>query len=205
MPSITCLRCGTCCRKGGPALHQCDLDTLEHIPVQELICLRRGEPAHDPRSGCLKPLEVERLKIRGKGSGWECVYFQPADQTCAIYTHRPLECRALSCTDHAALFEAMEIPALSRSDLVGRPSALWDCIEEHERRFAVEQAMALARGLSGLTISAELDLLIRQELSFRRSLAHKVQASDEDLWAYLGRPLWMILLPVNSFFVRYGS
>ncbi len=205
MPSISCQRCGTCCRKGGPALHLGDLDTLEHIPVRELVCLRRGEPALDPRTGCLQPLETERIKIRGKGKGWECVYFQPEDQGCAIYAHRPLECRALSCTNNEALFEAMETPALSRSNLVCRPSALWDCIKEHESRFAVEQALDLAWNMSGLAIPVAVDLLIRQELSFRRRLAHEVQAGDEDLWAYLGRPLWMILVPVNPFFARYGS
>lgn len=205
MPSTTCLRCGTCCRKGGPALHESDQDTLKHIPVRDLVCLRRGEPAHDPRTGCLQPLERERLKIRGKGMGWECVYFQPENQACAIYAHRPLECRVLSCTDPAPLFAAMETPALSRPDLVNNPSGLWDCITEHENRFAVELALALARGMSGLGVPPELDFMIRQELSFRRCLADKVQACDEDLWAYLGRPLWMILVPLNPFFARYGS
>jgi hypothetical protein len=186
-------------------LHQCDLDLLEHIPLRDLVCLRRGEPAHDPRTGGLPPLGQELLKIRGKGMGWECVNFKPTDNACAIYVHRPLECRTLSCTDCTALFEAMAAPTLSRSDLVCRPSALWDCIEEHESRFSVEQAMALTRCMSGLTISVELDRMIRHELSFRRSLAHKAQACDEDLWAYLGRPLWLILVPVNPSFARYGS
>jgi len=30
-----------------------------------------------------------------------------------------------------------------------------------------------------------------------------VQARDRDLWAYLGRPLWLVLLPLFPLLSRY--
>ena len=39
----SCRRCGTCCEKGGPGLHVADMGLLEHIPMKDVVCLRRGE------------------------------------------------------------------------------------------------------------------------------------------------------------------
>lgn len=204
MPATSCQRCGTCCRKGGPALHADDSGLLAHIPMSDLLCLRKGEPVFDPRADSLLPLQSEVLKIRGKGSGWECVYFEPRDNSCSVYGHRPLECRSLSCSDTCDIFEVMGRPLLTREDVVSRESALWACIEEHERSFSVDRALQLARQHSAAhTILEELDDMIRRELAFRRVLAERVQAEDVALWAYLGRPLWMVLLPLHRAFGRY--
>jgi Fe-S-cluster containining protein len=175
---------------------------LDLIPLRDLVCLRKGEPAFDPRLGATHPLERELVKIRGKDDGWECVYFRPSPTACAIYGHRPLECRSLSCTDTGEIFLAMDTPILTRADYVTRGSALEECIGGHESLFPVEEAVRIAR-TQGLC--AELEAKIRHELHFRRTLAEKVGAEDEDLWAYLGRPLWMILAPVDPVFKRYGQ
>ena len=202
----TCRRCGTCCRKGGPALHGSDLTLLEHIPVQDLVCLRRGELAYDPRRDGLAPLPEELLKIRGKDDGWECLYFSRQPVACSIYDHRPLECRSLSCTDTGGIFQAMDTPALTRRDIVAPGSALWECIAEHERLFQVTEAMRHASGLRvGTDVPEELHSLIRHELHFRHGFAQRVAARDEDLWAYFGRPLWMVLAAVDRRFGRYGE
>jgi len=207
MPFNPCRRCGTCCRKGGPALHQGDEPRLAFISARNLVCLRPGEDVFDPRQDGLRPLEQDLLKIRGRGRGWECVYFRPEDNSCGIYTHRPRECRSLSCSDTSELFAVMDLRTLGRADLVNRPSALWDCIQEHEDRFPVASAMRLAREKSREQPArdSELERTILQERAFRQVLAERVQAGDEDLWAYLGRPLWLILLPLNRDFARYGA
>lgn len=202
----TCRRCGTCCRKGGPALHGSDLPLLEHIPVRDLVCLRRGEPAFDPRRDGLTPLEEELLKIRGKDDGWECVYFSRQPVACSIYGHRPLECRSLSCADTGGILEAMGTPAITRRDIVTPDSALWECIAEHERLFPVAQAMRQASELRiGTDVPEALDSLIRHELHFRRGFAERVGVRDEDLWAYFGRPLWVVLAAGDRRFGRYGQ
>lgn len=204
MPATSCKRCGICCQKGGPALHADDLDLLTYIPMFDLVCLRKGEPAFDPRSGSLQTLHGELLKIRGKGAGWECVYFEPGDKSCSVYDSRPLECRSLSCFDTCEIFAVMGRPPLTRQDVVPKESALWACIAEHEKIFPVDRALQLARRHDAAHhIPAELDIMIRRELVFRQVLAERVQATDEALWAYFGRPLWMVLLPLSQAFGRY--
>ena len=205
MSLSTCQRCGTCCQKGGPALHLEDLHLLDDIPMSDLVCLRRGEMAFDPRLDSLQPLPRELLKIRGKKMGWECVYYSEQAQSCTIYGHRPLECRSLFCADSDTILRAMDAPTLSRSDLIATKSGLWGCITEHEELFPVDRAMRLAKSATGdaLAISGELDEMIRLEVHFRQSLAEKVQAQDVDLWAYLGRPLWLVLSPLNRSLLRY--
>lgn len=200
-----CRRCGTCCEKGGPGLHVADMGLLEHIPMKDVVCLRRGELAFDPRTQSLQPLPSELMKIRGKGTGWECVYFQVQEKSCSLYDYRPLECRSLFCADTAEIFEAMAKSTLSREDIVHRGSALWSCIEDHESSFPVSEALRLARIEHGSAsaICSELDDLLRREIHFRKVLADRVGAVDEDLWAYLGRPLWLVLLPLNPEFSRY--
>jgi hypothetical protein len=99
----------------------------------------------------------------------------------------------------------MDAPTLSRSDLIATKSGLWGCITEHEELFPVDRAMRLAKSATGdaLAISRELDEMIRREVHFRQSLTEKVQAQDVDLWAYLGRPLWLVLSPLNRCLLRY--
>jgi Fe-S-cluster containining protein len=169
--------------------------------MRDLVCLRSGEPANDPRQGGTHPLERELIKIRGKEGSWECVYFASNPTACSIYEHRPLECRSLSCTDTGEIFLAMDTPIIDRREYVAEGSALWECIVEHDRLFPVAEAVRMAQQESGCS---ELDRIIRHEMNFRQILAEKVGASDEELWAYFGRPLWMVLLPLDSRMKRYG-
>ncbi len=45
-----CIRCGTCCKKGGPVLHHEDKDILRggHVGYEHLVTLRKGEQAYNP-------------------------------------------------------------------------------------------------------------------------------------------------------------
>jgi hypothetical protein len=169
--------------------------------LRDLVCLRRGEPAFDPRVGAVQPLSGELIKIKGKGDSWECLYYE---EGCGIYVHRPLECRALSCRQTEAVLAAMDTPALTRVHFIAQDSALGSCVAEHECRFPVARCMELLDGPSP-AVSAELDEILRAELAFRRTLAEAVEADDRDLWAYLGRPLWRVLRPVLPTLGRYEN
>ena len=75
--ATSCIRCGTCCKKGGPALHLEDKEILlaGHIKRESLITIRKGELALSPLSGRPGPVEKELVKIAGKGKGWVCCFF----------------------------------------------------------------------------------------------------------------------------------
>ena len=64
-----CLRCGTCCSSGGPALHTEDLRLVKEweIPFSQLITIRVGELAFNPLVGDLQPIRRELVKITGVG------------------------------------------------------------------------------------------------------------------------------------------
>ena len=98
----------------------------------------------------------------------------------------------------------METPALSRAHFIRKDSALGACIAEREARFPVERCVSLLSG-SAVTVPGELDAILRAELAFRSALAEAVAAADEDLWVYLGRPLWLVLRPMSPALGRYGN
>jgi len=201
MSRIFCRRCGTCCRKGGPALHADDADLVAegHITLRDLVCIRQGEIADDPRGGGLMPIATELIKVRGRNSTWACRFFSPEESGCTIYAVRPLECRVLSCVDPSALFAAMDTPYLHRFDFVERDSALGACILEHERQFPMLPAVQLAqsyRQCQDGAVRAELLDVARREYYFRQAFADRVCAQDNDLWIYFGRPMWMVLSPL---------
>lgn len=201
MSHVVCRRCGVCCTKGGPALHVTDAALVSEgcLSAQDLFCIRRGEPAYDPRQGGMQPVARELIKIRGLHPSWTCAFFVANPAGCAIYGTRPLECRALSCTDPIALFAAMDTPYLTRWDLVDRNCALGGCIAEHEALFPVLPAVALAQAWAdgaGDSACVELTDMVRREWHFRQAFADRVHARDEDIWPYFGRPLWMVLAPL---------
>lgn len=204
MESSSCRCCGTCCRKGGPILHQQDLGMLDVLGLASFVCLRTGEPAYDPRQGGVRPLEQELIKIQGKDKGWECRYFDAATSRCSIYESRPAQCRALVCTNVRAVLKVMDSPTLTRTDYIRRGSALWECVQEHDRLYPVAAAVKLARqAVEAATIPPQLDQQLRAETAYRRAMARHVRAMDQDLWAYLGRPLWLVLMPYGAMFSHY--
>ena len=87
----TCRRCGTCCKKGGPAFHQADKALIEsgEIPSKYLYTIRKGEMAYDNVRRCLEPAGSDIIKIKGKGTSWTCLFFDEAQAACTIYDNRP--------------------------------------------------------------------------------------------------------------------
>ena len=73
----TCRRCGTCCRKGGPAFHLADRPLIEKgtIPLRHLFTIRQGERVKDPIRGVVRPVDTELIKIKGAQDTWTCTFF----------------------------------------------------------------------------------------------------------------------------------
>ncbi|HCF05550.1 MAG: hypothetical protein JG774_401 [Desulfomicrobiaceae bacterium] len=194
---MSCQRCGTCCRKSGPTLRMQDRALVHSgdIPVGDLVCVRRGELAWDPRSNALLPVSQEMLKIRGQGEGWTCLYYDPGRRACARYAVRPVECRVLSCQDPGPLLAVMDEPPLSRDALYPPKSALALVVAEHEASYPAGQAVEWAQDSTTLALAHDL---ARREAHFRAALAERLAVDDVCLWPYLGRPLAQIVDAVRQ-------
>ena len=126
-----CVRCGACCKKGGPSLHQEDKKILldGHIKRESLITIRKGELAFFPFSGRPVPIEKELIKIAGKGKGWVCSFYDEKGPSCAIYEHRPLECRLFKCSDTAQLLSVIGKDTMTRADIVSAGDPIMKFVE----------------------------------------------------------------------------
>ena len=71
-----CIRCGTCCIKGGPTLHEDDaaLFTRGVLEKRHVYTLRKGELVRHIDDS-LMTLEREMIKIKGTGEAWSCVFY----------------------------------------------------------------------------------------------------------------------------------
>lgn len=191
-PREYCIRCGDCCRAGGPALHREDLPLIEsgRISRSDLVTYRAGEPVRDQVRGELAQLDHEIVKVRSAGPGWTCVFFDETLTSCAIYEIRPAECRALKCWDTSDLEAMYEAERLSRFDVVSGGAA--EIAREHEARCPA--ARALEPAVSG---GKELEEMLRYDEALRETLIQR-GASMEELDFLLGRPLAAILRSLKT-------
>jgi len=188
-----CGRCGTCCRKGGPALHLEDRALVEGggLALRYLVTLRRGEPVHDNVAGGVIPAPTDIIKIKGRTGTTTCHFFResdPAGGACAIYDHRPLECRLLACSDTRAIEGAYGRERLTRRDLIARVEGLWDLVEDHQRRCDPAEAVRRVRG-GGPAERSELGEMVAYDRHLRALLQEKGAVKAEVLPFLLGRPL----------------
>ncbi|WP_045218177.1 hypothetical protein [Desulfonatronum thioautotrophicum] len=202
-PPSHCRRCGTCCRKGGPALHQADLALLRDKSIHraDLITLRVGEPVHDQVKGQIILLDAECIKIRSQDETG-CCFHQPAPARqdipngsttppqghCAIHENKPVECAALKCWDTTDLALAAGTPRLSRLEILGKDNAMAELIRDHETHCAVAD---LLRHLQTPTQkSAEhLRHATTYDAALRDLLQEKAAVPADHLPFLLGRPL----------------
>lgn len=199
-----CKRCGTCCRKGGPALHLEDKPLLDqgHIPIKHLFTLRAGQPALDNVRGGLMPLTGDVIKIKGQAGSETCLYFDHAGGRCTIYEHRPVECRVLQCWNTGPIEKLYERDRLARKDLLETANELLELVQDHQKRCDYALIGRLLKGLKTGDKKRALEAL-SQMLHYDRHLRMLVaeQASPEnDITDFLfGRPLAITL---NAFGMR---
>jgi Fe-S-cluster containining protein len=193
---MTCERCGTCCRKGGPALHYADRDLVGAVLAYgDLMTLRMGEVARDPVQGNLGPLEQEVIMIKPGSPERTCRFFQDADASCAIYESRPAECQALDCHDTSGLQAMYARDRLTRGDFISKESALGLIVAEHEAECPGGRVATLApKAASGdKDALRELLGLAEYDRSIRAALVAKAGADMADLDFILGRSVVAVI------------
>jgi Fe-S-cluster containining protein len=191
-----CRRCGTCCRKGGPALHLEDQVLVEsgRIALKDLFTIRKGEPVYDNVTGVIQPAASDIIKIAFKpGSDQACRFFSESPAACTIHAHRPVECRALKCWDPRPLMVLYHRRRLTRKHLLSKIDGLWGFVQDHRSRCDYGRIDALAgslqKGQGEEGARKELLEMIRYDQSLRRATMERTGYEADMLLFLLGRPL----------------
>jgi Fe-S-cluster containining protein len=189
-----CSRCGTCCEKGGPGLHQEDRILVDTgaIPSRCLFTIRKGELAYDNVQGGLMPGDSDIIKIKGKADTWTCVFFDEPNKQCSIYDDRPLECRALKCWDTRELEKMYAGRRLTRNNLISEVEGLWDLVKGHQERCDYQKIKKLIDDLNGPSrdrARKELLEIIQYDAEIRKLVVEQGGMDPEMLDFLFGRPL----------------
>ncbi|MFH1216945.1 MAG: YkgJ family cysteine cluster protein [Pseudomonadota bacterium] len=194
-----CQRCGTCCRKGGPALHKEDRELIENgtISLSHLVTVRQGEPAFNPFKEQVEPARHEFIKIGGKKGSWECLFFDGVKSACTIHQNRPLECRLLECWDTDAVGEITGRDCLCRFDIMPDNVHMKDFIVRHEETCSMSRVCSLLDELladeTQQEIHERLTGIMQKDLQIRSSAVARFHLSLEEELFYFGRPLFHAL------------
>lgn len=196
-----CKRCGTCCRKGGPALHTQDMHLLEKSVLKraDLVTLRGGEMAYDPILDQVSQLPGEIIKIKNKGLSTSCRFLDPTGRDCMIYNVRPMECQVLFCWNTEQLESIYDKDRLTRADLFPASSGLGNIIAEHEAKCPIGEVVRLAdeavnaKGKAATQAAQELVAKAEYDRSLRAVLVQKAGADMDELEVILGRAVLDIL------------
>ncbi len=172
----SCIRCGTCCEKGGPAFHLEDRSLIDTgiIHTRELYTIRQGELVHDNVRNLVMPNASEMIKIKGVGESWQCTFYQEKVKGCGIYKQRPLECRVLKCWDPSELSAIYDKNRLTRRDLLADIVGLWDLVETHERECSYVKLKRSLDDLGGSfnhTAVKAVVTMVRYDQEIRRMVA----------------------------------
>lgn len=197
--SVKCLRCGTCCQSGGPALHDDDLHLIENdvLSFNHLVTIRRDEPAHNPLRDKVLPSAAEFVKIGGKGISWCCVFFEQDKMGCLIYQTRPLECRLLFCRDTSPVEEIMGHHLLDRWQLISGNDPVLALINRQEKEIPYRLVNQLLTGIEQdyESVRQQLTALVRRDIAIRDIFLHDFKMRQAEELFLFGRPLFLVLRP----------
>ncbi|MFH1435583.1 MAG: YkgJ family cysteine cluster protein [Pseudomonadota bacterium] len=197
-----CIRCGECCRRGGPALHHEDKDILRagHAEHRHLVTIREGEWVFDQARGRLKPSARELVKVMGRGGNWGCFFYEEKGSACAIYEQRFLECRLMQCWDTSELEAVMGRGTIARTDIMNPKDPMLQAVIAHEHQCAfsdVENVLhALVEGKSGVDASsllAKLTDMVHKDLAVRLIATQKMGLQPAYELFMFGRPMFKVL------------
>jgi Fe-S-cluster containining protein len=194
--SNQCRRCGTCCRKGGPALHVEDQPLVEkgHIALRDLLTFREGELVYDNVAGRIVIAATDIIKITTtSGHDQTCCFYETGTSACAIYGCRPIECRSLQCWDPGEVMHIYSRDRLTRRHLLSKISGLWDMVQEHQGccdygRMA-SLATALHRRPGDRDAQEPLMEMIRYDQGLREATMARTGYDTRMLTFLFGRPL----------------
>lgn len=196
---IVCKQCGTCCERGGPALHLQDVLLVKNgtLPFESIITIRRGEFVHDPVTESIKPSKTELLKISGSNGTWTCLFYDKGKRGCSIYDNRPLACKTLKCWDTSEILKLSGRNLLSRLDLVGVETELGKRLIDHETLFPFPDIKALLGPLQRLSTKAlkKLEKTVNKDLDHRGESVGAFHLSVPEELFYFGRPIFQLLEP----------
>ncbi len=193
-----CRQCGTCCRKGGPALHRDDFPLIAEgmIQLQDICTFRAGELVRDTSDGKIVPLPEEIVKIApAKGArpdDWTC-RFLTGNNRCFIHDRAPAECRALFCEDPSALLSMHGEDLLDRKSILEQleaPAWLLESVQAHEERCSYLGLIELASRLEKEEEARRaLVEVVEYDRAFRDIMAEKGKVSRDMMDFLFGRPL----------------
>ncbi len=146
-------------------------------------------------------LPVEIVKIKGKDGSWECLFFNSSDSACSIYDFRPTECRALKCWDTSEVQSLFLKDTLSRRDILGISSPLYEVILAYEHTFDARLILTLVEADSR-EADVDLERLAEHDERFRRQVCEKMGVRAEDLEFLFGRTIKTL---VDAFKSHYGQ
>ncbi len=194
-----CRCCGTCCRKGGPALHRQDLEIIRsnRLEYRQLLTIRKGEWAASPVTGQVQPTTHELVKTANRANEWACLFYDEQNKNCTIYEHRPLECRLLKCWDPQELLAVIGRHPLARLDIIPPDNPLLDLVLRHEQQCPATGLARLvpenAEQAADRDRLAELSALVKKDLAIRgKAIQDAGLAVNEELF-FFGRPLFIVL------------
>lgn len=192
-PSDQCQRCGTCCRQGGPAFHHRDIDLIENgqILIKDLYTIRQGEPARDNVRNRIEPATEDIIKIKGTGTQWTCRFYDQQNNRCDIYSHRPLECRRLTCWDTAPIEAIYQHQRLSRWHLLEKMGTLWELVCDHQRVCDYSKLEELAVRFRNRSEKAGQRIveMVAYDKQLRTVVMERTAVNADQLDFLLGRPL----------------
>lgn len=196
----SCIRCGTCCRKSGPTLHQEDIPILlsGRIKHHQLVTIRKGELVFDPVTQSLRPTDKELIKLHGRNGKWACRFLDDATSECTIYEHRPLECRLLKCWDTTDLVAVIGRSTLVRTDIINPGDAVAKVIQFHERKVPLDDLQDLVTRLAEQRVQQEvalrkLEKMIGLDLAIRTNAFEKLGLDKQYELFIFGRPLTALM------------
>lgn len=174
-----------------------------HIPASRLYTIRPGEPVRDNVAGdALTAADGDIIKIRDRGDGRGCVFYEESRAACTIYSHRPMECRVMRCWDTTGIEAVYGRDRLTRADLLSEMAEIRQLVADHGRRCDAGRLVALAdrrRRRAGASPEMDRELLemVRYDVVLRRLMVDEAGMAADLLDFLLGRPLTTVLRPMG--------
>jgi Fe-S-cluster containining protein len=194
-----CIRCGTCCLKGGPVLHQEDIKIIRqgHVGYQHLITIREGEMVYNPAREKPEPVLKEMVRVTGRDGSPACFFYDEGKKSCGIYRNRFLECRILRCWDTSEILSVIGKNTIQRSDIINLDDPVVDMIKSHDEEcssYEVERLLAaLSAGKDRAGALKRLSELVRRDKAIRSFALTELELKKEFECFIFGRPLSGIL------------
>ncbi len=191
-PRDHCIRCGECCLRSSPSLQITDAPLVYEgvIKRSDLYSVRVGELVWDNIRDELKVTDTELIKVREKGSGEGCVFYDDAEKACTIYGHRPAQCKALACWDESEFMRVYAKPKAGRKEII-HDHTLFRLIDEHEKRCAYAQLDKCVKKIESDGEKAVENILqiLKFDHDIRCLIPEKLGVDSDEIDLILGRSL----------------